>query len=93
MIKNQPNITEAYSNINGRFFDNRQLYKNQAQVYQNNNVMLSEYNHSIYEKQNTVLVAMSGDDGMLKYQTDLNNASNKRKQLERELYILQTKKR
>jgi len=55
--------------------------------------MLSEYNHSIYEKQNTVLVAMSGDDGMLKYQTDLNNASNKRKQLERELYILQTKKR
>ena len=93
MIKNQVNITEAYSNINGRFFDNRQLYKNQSDVYQNNNVMLSEYNHSIYEKQNTVLVAMSGDDGMLKYQTDLNNASNKRKQLERELYILQTKKR
>jgi len=91
MIKNQVNITEAYSNINGRFFDNRQLYKNQAQVYQNNNVMLSEYNHSIYEKQNTVLVAMSGDDGMLKYQTELNSAVNKRQQLERELYILQTK--
>ena len=44
MIKNQPNITEAYKNINGRFFDNRQLYKNQSDVYQNNNVMLSEYN-------------------------------------------------
>ena len=93
MIKNQVNITEAYKNINGRFFDNRQLYKNQADVYQNNNVMLGEYNHSIYEKQNTVLVAMSGDDGMLAYQQNINKAVNKRKQLERELYILQTQKR
>lgn len=93
MVKNQPNITEAYKNINGRFFDNRQLYKNQSDVYQNNNVMLGEYNHSIYEKENTVLVAMSGEDGMLKYQTELNNAVNKRQQLERELYILQTQKR
>lgn len=93
MVKNQPNITEAYKNINGRFFDNRQLYKNQSDVYQNNNVMLNEYNHSIYEKENTVLVAMSGEDGMLKYQTELNNAVNKRQQLERELYILQTQKR
>ena len=93
MVKNQPNITEAYKNINGRFFDNRQLYKNQADVYQNNNVMLGEYNHSIYEKQNTVLVAMSGDDGMLAYQQNINKAVNKRKQLERELYILQTQKR
>ena len=93
MVKNQPNITEAYKNINGRFFDNRQLYKNQSKMYQNNNVMLNEYNHSIYEKQNTVLVAMSGDDGMLKYQTELNSAVNKRQQLERELYILQTQKR
>ena len=93
MIKNQVNITEAYKNINGRFFDNRQLYKNQSDVYQNNNVMLNEYNHSIYEKQNTVLVAMSGDDGMLAYQQNINKAVNKRKQLERELYILQTQKR
>ena len=93
MVKNQPNITEAYKNINGRFFDNRQLYKNQSDVYQNNNVMLNEYNHSIYEKQNTVLVAMSGDDGMLAYQQNINKAVNKRKQLERELYILQTQKR
>ena len=93
MVKNQPNITEAYKNINGRFFDNRQLYKNQADVYQNKNVMLGEYNHSIYEKQNTVLVAMSGDDGMLAYQQNINKAVNKRKQLERELYILQTQKR
>lgn len=93
MVKNQPNITEAYKNINGRFFDNRQLYKNQSKMYQNNNVMLGEYNHSIYEKQNTVLVAMSGNDGMLKYQQDINKAVNKRKQLERELYILQTQKR
>ena len=93
MVKNQPNITEAYKNINGRFFDNRQLYKNQSDVYQNNNVMLGEYNHSIYEKENTVLVAMSGEDGMLKYQTELNSAVNKRQQLERELYILQTQKR
>ena len=93
MVKNQPNITEAYKNINGRFFDNRQLYKNQSDVYQNNNVMLGEYNYSIYEKENTVLVAMSGEDGMLKYQTELNNAVNKRQQLERELYILQTQKR
>ena len=93
MVKNQPNITEAYKNINGRFFDNRQLYKNQSKMYQNNNVMLNEYNHSIYEKQNTVLVAMSGNDGMLKYQQDINKAVNKRKQLERELYILQTQKR
>ena len=93
MVKNQPNITEAYKNINGRFFDNRQLYKNQSKMYQNNNVMLGEYNHSIYEKENTVLVAMSGDDGMLKYQTELNSAVNKRQQLERELYILQTQKR
>ena len=93
MIKNQVNITEAYKNINGRFFDNRQLYKNQSKMYQNNNVMLNEYNHSIYEKQNTVLVAMSGDDGMLAYQQNINKAVNKRKQLERELYILQTQKR
>ena len=62
-------------------------------MYQNNNVMLGEYNHSIYEKQNTVLVAMSGDDGMLAYQQNINKAVNKRKQLERELYILQTQKR
>ena len=60
-------------------------------MYENNNVLLDEYNYGIYEKENTVLVAMSGDDGMLKYQTDLNNATNKRKQLERELYILQTR--
>ena len=91
MVKNQPNITEAYKNRNSRFFDNRQLYKNQSKIYEDNNVMLGEYNYSIYEKENTVLVAMSGEDGMLKYQTNLNNAVNKRQQLERELYILKTK--
>ena len=93
MIKNQVDIGKEYGDVNANLFDNRQLYDNRKPIYQDDNLMLDTYNFGIYENENKVIALITANDPVLKYQTDLNNAINIRKQKERELYILQTKKR
>ena len=91
MIKNQIDIGKEYGNINANLFDTRQLYDNQKPIYQDNNVMLDTYKFNIYENENKLLALITANDPVLKYQTDLNNAINIRKQKEWELYILMRK--
>lgn len=82
LTKNQADLS-SYTNQNANLFDTRQLY--QGNNYTDTRT-LDEYAVDVYTEQNAKLLAMSGNDPVLKYQRDLQDARLKRIQLETELY-------
>ena len=82
LTKNQADLS-SYTNQNANLFDTRQLYKGNNYT---DTRTLDEYAVDVYTEQNAKLVAMSGNDPMLKYQQDLQDARLRRIQLETELY-------
>jgi hypothetical protein len=82
LTKNQADLS-SYTNQNANLFDTRQLY--QGNNYTDTRT-LDEYAVDVYTEQNAKLLAMSGNDPVLKYQQDLQDARLKRIQLETELY-------
>jgi len=88
MVNSQVDISKQYGSVNKQMFDTREIYKNKQEFYKEDNEMLNQYAFSIYENQQEKMIQINGDDPVLKFQTDLNNAINTRKKLERELWIL-----
>ena len=88
MVNSQVDISKQYGSVNKQMFDTREIYKNKQEFYKEDNEMLNQYAFSIYENQQEKMIQINGDDPVLKFQTDLNNAINIRKKLERELWIL-----
>lgn len=88
MVQSQVDISKQYGSVNKQMFDTREIYKNEQEFYKEDNEMLNQYAFSIYENQQEKIIQINGDDPVLKFQTDLNNAINTRKKLERELWIL-----
>ena len=88
MVQSQVDISKQYGSVNKQMFDTREIYKNEQEFYKEDNEMLNQYAFGIYENQQEKIIQINGDDPVLKFQTDLNNAINTRKKLERELWIL-----
>ena len=88
MVNSQVDISKQYGSVNKQMFDTREIYKNKQEFYKEDNEMLNQYAFSIYENQQERMIQINGDDPVLKFQTDLNNAINTRKKLEQELWIL-----
>ena len=84
LTQNQADLS-SYTNQNANLFDVRQLY--QGNNYTDTRT-LDEYAVDVYTEQNNKLIAMSGNDPVLKYQREVENARLRRIQLERELEIL-----
>ena len=82
LTQNQADLS-SYTNQNANLFDTRQLY--QGNTYTDTRT-LDEYAVDVYTEQNNKLIAMSGNDPVLKYQRKVQDARLKRIQLETELY-------
>lgn len=80
MTKTEANIS-SYTTKNANLFDNRQIYENKTYK---DVLLLDEYMFDIYSDDNR-FAQISGNDPVLKYQTELQDARIKRIQAEYEL--------